>query len=336
MSQSRLPCTHFDTHTLPSEDRFDAWRQNVAPIFDIELPAGARESSFTATTEAYQVGNILMGSVSASGQRFRRAKPLERQDHILIQLYCEGGYIGELDGRDARVGSGDITIVDLAKPLDTLAGPLTNLNVMLPRESLERHTSLNAWHGLQLAPERREFLATYLMSLYRRLPVAPQAEACDLARITRDMILTTIAHDADAHRRAEPAVHGVLRERIRQYIEKHLKDPALTPDRICRVIGVSRANLYRLFEEEGGVARYIQFRRLAAARRRLEDPSDTRGISEIAEQHGFGNPSHFSRRFRELFDIAPRELRHGIRQSCSSPRDSDTTALGPLFRRLGR
>ncbi|MCK0745098.1 helix-turn-helix domain-containing protein [Chromohalobacter nigrandesensis] len=329
MSQSLLPCITFDTHALPSQDRFEAWRQNIAPIFNVDLPANTRESSFTAKTDAYQVGDILMGCVTASGQRFRRAKPLERQDHILIQLYCEGGYTGDLNGEEARVGSGDITIVDLAKPLDTVAAPLTNLNVMLPRESLEQYSSLNGWHGLQLVPERREFLASYLMSLYRRLPVTPQAEAHDLARITRDMILTAVTHDVDAQQRAEPAAHGVLRERIRQYVEAHLNDPALAPDYICRIVGVSRANLYRLFEEEGGIARYIQFRRLAAVRRCLENPDETRGIGDLAEQYGFGNPSHFSRRFRALFDISPRELRQHSRESCA-------TTLGPLIRRLGR
>ncbi|MCK2046341.1 helix-turn-helix domain-containing protein [Chromohalobacter sp. TMW 2.2299] len=103
-----------------------------------------------------------------------------------------------------------------------------------------------------------------------------------------------------------------------------------------QVLGVSRANLYRLFADEGGVARYIQCRRLAAARRRLEDPSDLSGIGEIATQHGFNNPAHFSHRFRELFGISPRELRHGTRQRYSRDLESGTAMLGPIFRQLDR
>lgn len=331
-----LPYTAFDTHALPSKDRFDAWRQNVAPIFDVDLREGQSEVDFAAKTDVHQLGHIMMGRVVASGQRFRRAKPLERQDHILIQLYCQGSCAGDMDGKDLRVDAGHITVVDLARPLDTASGSLANLNVMLPRESLERHTSLNGWHGLRLTPERRDFLANYLMSLYRRLPTTPQAEARDLARITQDMILTTVAHDAEAQQRIAPTLHAVLRERIRQYIEDHLDASVLTPDYICRVIGVSRANLYRLFEEDGGVVRYIQCRRLAAARRCLENPGDARRIDEIAEHYGFRNPSHFARRFRELFDISPRELRQLIRQQLSGPSDRCTTTLGSMIRRFGR
>ena len=47
-----------------------------------------------------------------------------------------------------------------------------------------------------------------------------------------------------------------------RYIDKHLDSPRLSADAIARCFGWSRATLYRLFEPDGGLMKYIQRRRL--------------------------------------------------------------------------
>ena len=73
---------------------------------------------------------------------------------------------------------------------------------------------------------------------------------------------------------------------------------------------MSRSNLYRLFEDTGGVARYIQRERLFEARAILSDPSTTRSISVISEDLCFADSSSFSRAFKREFGYAPSEARH--------------------------
>ena len=75
---------------------------------------------------------------------------------------------------------------------------------------------------------------------------------------------------------------------------------------------MSRSNLYRLFEDTGGVARYIQRERLLEARVVLIDPTNTQSISAIAEDLCFGDASSFSRTFKQEFGHSPGEARSAV------------------------
>jgi AraC-like DNA-binding protein len=72
---------------------------------------------------------------------------------------------------------------------------------------------------------------------------------------------------------------------------------------------MSRSNLYRLFEDTGGLARYIQRERLLEARVVLSDPAATQSISAIAEDFCFADASGFSRSFKREFGYSPSEVR---------------------------
>jgi AraC-like DNA-binding protein len=97
--------------------------------------------------------------------------------------------------------------------------------------------------------------------------------------------------------------------RVRSLIRQQLRSAMLRPERLCRLAGVSRSQLYRLFEPLGGVARYIQAERLRAACRALADPMDARDIAAIAEDVGFFDHSSFSRVFRREYGCSPRDFR---------------------------
>jgi AraC-like DNA-binding protein len=114
-------------------------------------------------------------------------------------------------------------------------------------------------------------------------------------------------------RRAEEATTGPVAAvqimRLRALIRANLGSAMFGPARLCRLAGISRSQLYRLFEVHGGVALCIQRERLAAAHRALSNPSDLRSISDIAESVGLFDPSSFSRMFRRSFGVSPRDLR---------------------------
>ena len=74
-------------------------------------------------------------------------------------------------------------------------------------------------------------------------------------------------------------------------------------------MGVSRSALYRVFEQQGGVARYILDRRLTAAHRVLCDADETRRVGEIGAAFGFASDQEFSRAFRNRFGYRPSDIR---------------------------
>ncbi|MBV8702176.1 MAG: AraC family transcriptional regulator [Acetobacteraceae bacterium] len=72
---------------------------------------------------------------------------------------------------------------------------------------------------------------------------------------------------------------------------------------------MSRSNLYRLLESEGGVTHYIQRQRLLEARALLTDAKNKRPISAIADELCFADASSFGRAFRAMFGHSAGEAR---------------------------
>ena len=95
---------------------------------------------------------------------------------------------------------------------------------------------------------------------------------------------------------------------------------------LCRLVGMSRSNLYRLLEPQGGVTSYIQHHRLMEARRRLSDSGNAQPVAVIAHDLCFADLSTFSRAFRASFGISPREMRE------NSSRREAADVVDPAFR----
>jgi AraC-like DNA-binding protein len=103
---------------------------------------------------------------------------------------------------------------------------------------------------------------------------------------------------------------------------------------------MSRSNLYRLLEQDGGIARYISASASAASPGRPLDPATTQSISAIAEDLCFSNLSSFSRTFKREFGYSPSEARYaalaGLKPP-SAPKSrllTDRVDFGELLRRF--
>jgi AraC-like DNA-binding protein len=104
-----------------------------------------------------------------------------------------------------------------------------------------------------------------------------------------------------------------MSEKVRQSVSRNLRSPSFGPDKLCRETAMSRSQLCRVLESEGGVARYIQRRRLSESFSMLCDASNRLSISDIAASLCFSDLSGFSRTFRCEFGGAPTEVRESAR-----------------------
>ncbi|SEC55943.1 transcriptional regulator, AraC family [Rhizobiales bacterium GAS188] len=104
---------------------------------------------------------------------------------------------------------------------------------------------------------------------------------------------------------------GLLRERIKAYVETHLCRPDLDVEQIAERVGCSRRYVFRAFEADDSTPeRFIWELRLARAAERLRRPElRNRSISEISFSCGFSSSAHFSRAFRRRFGRSPRDYR---------------------------
>lgn len=87
-------------------------------------------------------------------------------------------------------------------------------------------------------------------------------------------------------------------------------------DTLARMTGVSRAQLFRLFETNLNVSPRVYFNvmRMEVAVSSVLNGDDK--FAEIGEAIGFSNPAHFTRFFRDTAGVAPSEFRTVARMAC--------------------
>jgi AraC-like DNA-binding protein len=182
-------------------------------------------------------------------------------------------------------------------------------------------------------------LRGHLDALTEQLPRMTAAEAPRVTEATLALIRAAVTSSADHCAAARPQLEAVMRSRVTALIRAHLGSARLDPMRLSRMAGMSRSQLYRVFEPEGGVARAIQRERLRAVRRALADPAERRSIARIAEEVGMPDPSGFSRAFRQEFGLSPSTFRMEALASGGATLPGREIAapgrdLGEVFRQL--
>jgi len=103
---------------------------------------------------------------------------------------------------------------------------------------------------------------------------------------------------------------SMLRDAL-DYIEDHLGELDLTPDRIAASQNISTRTLHRLFEREGmTLGAWIRARRLEHCRMDLIDPAHADvSVSAVGARWGLWDAAHFSRLFKSTFGASPRAYR---------------------------
>ncbi|MFE2958389.1 AraC family transcriptional regulator [Nocardia tengchongensis] len=110
----------------------------------------------------------------------------------------------------------------------------------------------------------------------------------------------------------ECAANTLLRQQVITFLEAHLSNPELTPDRIAVACGLSRRKLFRIFADiDGGPMMLLRRLRAERARELLVAAPD-RTIAAIADACGFTGDRNFYRVFRAETGLTPREYRDHI------------------------
>ena len=330
MAEARkLPSISFTTKHLRPHEQFDAWRENMAKIFDGAPAAGqSPKAGFKITGHAYALGEMIVGQAVYDGHRFVRDKRKiagDGLDHYHVQLCTAGGLVNSLNGTDIVLQPNDVQIHNLGRPNNMLQKASGAIGVIVTREMLRAALPQSADpHGLVLRGNSAlgGLLSSYLKSLMARLGEMTADDGPLLASATAQMIAACFHQTADTATQAQSTIDLMTLDRIKQFVAQNLSDPLLGPELLCAKSGTSRTTLYRLFESVGGVASYIREQRLIRAFRELRNPARrNRRISEIAADWGFASETHFSTLFRRTFGMSPSEARAGIEETVTMAPD---------------
>ena len=317
----------FDTAALPREERFPAWA-SAMPFYAVATPD---PQAFEARLRAWLLPPVIVVDARLSEIAVARSEAQIRADggdDIVLQLLDGPSFDGSADGPAFSARTGEIVIHDRALPLDGVLTAGRNITVSMPRAFLDERLPGVSVHGLVLRDGLARPLAAFLASLADVLALG-QHEDGELARLLRDLIAAAIRPAAPPS--SDPQADATLALRAKRYIRQHLSAPLDVPG-ICDALGVSRSRLYRAFERDGGVAKYVTAARLKRVYRLLSDPAERAPISQLAAAHGFPEGAHFSRLFRRAFGHTPQEVR---RRSIPVPPPpaSEPTAAPELFNR---
>jgi AraC-like DNA-binding protein len=189
--------------------------------------------------------------------------------------------------------------------------PARVLAFFLPRATVESVIpDAESLHGRVISytsPVSRLLLA-HVESLCRYLHLMPAHEAKVILQVCATLILEVFGKQARLGDGARAAARAAMLEQVRRHVQANLHQLDLSPESVLRAFPLPRATLYRMFEDEGGLAAYIRNCRLrAAADELLRLPS--MGIMKIAYGLGFNTPSDFSRAFRRGYDMTPQDFR---------------------------
>lgn len=263
------------------------------------------------------VGSAFLTQLELSPARLERASALiaqDRYDAVSIQLNVSGRSSGTAGSRQVTTEPGTVLIIDYTQPFLLVdEGPRQLVSLAFPRPLVTaRLGDPRELHGMVIEADRAALLAAYLRALPPQLGSLPPLPAADrLAGVVLELLAVALERAAPPARTGRPDRREALAERARRMIEIRLGCTDLSPELLMNLLSVSRSDLYSLFEEAGGVARYIWRRRLEAAHAALIDPSDRRRIGEIAFACGFSSEAHFSRAFRLQFGMTPSTARRG-------------------------
>lgn len=299
-------------------DRAAAWRRINAQYFGELTVDGLAENDpeegVDAGIEAYDVGPLRMLRISAPAHQVERRSrvemPMDASYKLVLQL--RGRSELRQEGSTLALHSGDWGFYDPRTPYSVRNfEPLDLLVVQVPHAQL-RGFKVPGLHGgvatagQETAQGMQAVLGTFLCSLAAQLPQLPNGVGQPLSETVLGLLASAMAaRQGDALEYAN--LPGVLRTRVKQYVQANLPDADLSIERIAEVMRCSKRYLHRVFEGESlSIDRYIWQTRLERCHQEIGERAQARPmISQIAFSWGFNSSAHFCRMYKKHYGEAP-------------------------------
>jgi AraC-like DNA-binding protein len=318
---SPLSVRRFSTDSAPVAERFDAWAAystycDFVATYQSDLP-------FDADREYVRIGPLVLASrtwrhpdhsISYDAKRTAARIRADRRDFYSFTLQLSGSAGLRSDSFSSLKQPGELYLLDFSSRFERALTPGSEISLSVPRDLLPSDTE--QWHGRSMTHGVGSLFGNYLSLLHGSISRLTARDIPHVAEATIQLLIASLQPERDTLRAADEPIRSLLVHRVQRYIDEHLLQPDLSPDRICRDVGLSRARLYRLFENAGGVMREVRRQRLYRVHQVLSAEGRPRErISEIAWRHGFTDEKYFCRIFKAEFGYTPRETPEQQRQS---------------------
>lgn len=279
----------------------------------------------SARLEVRTFGAFRVGVATGRYMSFARTRPAlddAWHDCIFLVQQTSGRSRVVHYGREARLGQGDIVLVDSQGPcsFDFSHGPSQTLSLHIPRSSLSNSSRVIRDSARWLISGQSGIgrALSALLASIGATPMGFDGQDRDLMGQTIIAFVRRSIEGTAAVAECDPA----LWTQITMWARENVSNPDVTPETLANEFHISRRSLYRLFETRAMTpAAWIWDVRLAVARDRL--CAGTTSVTDVAFSVGFRDLGHFSRAFKRRYGQLPREVRfppasHGSRHATDS------------------
>ena len=310
---------HFTTDSLPAQERRAAWGEAMNRLC---LPIGEfpETSDFRGAVSCIVSPlGIEIARIDASPHEISGEYP-NQPSSIWLVLLLEGAAEFNDGKNHYEIAAGDMTYGPSGVPA-TLRFKTNSrqLFIKVPELALSQRMIAPLSLSTGYLPGQTgisHVLSGMLHALANGLDDISAVELRPVELALTEFLITCLAHEGqlsggDTLGNDASAVRTAHLHRICQTIETLLGDPKLNPRRIADEHGVSVRYLQKLFTLSGQTfSGYVRVRRLERCRNDLASPLYAHlSITEICYRWGFNASAHFSRAFRENFDMSPRDYR---------------------------
>jgi len=264
---SLIPEWRFDVTGLSTRQRIEAWHVACAGFYDLTMDVDAIAAA-QASFSWHRLGDLMFSSGRSFPHVARRNDVHVRQQKNFVRLLFskQGGSRILIGEQCAELDAGVMHLIDYSRPYIHLRRHSIDLNgVYVPHEAIGYDPSRHPpYMSVAMNTPAGRVLAGAYFALAEALPALPVSEAPALATGLSDLVRTLVLRDVK-NERGLAVVRSARHQAMRAFIERHLHDPSLGIDSLCRNFGASRATIYRDFKADGGIDSYVMSRRLEHA-----------------------------------------------------------------------
>lgn len=298
----------------------DSWRELARTDF-LKLDCQTSHAGFQGKALVSRFGSGLAAEMNVSASRvLRRRRDAENSPVPFFKAFWQLAGTSEIEqgSRQSRLQPGMWSLYDTSREYSITSSDRSRFMVLLipQAECADWVSSVQTISGMAL--DGRGAPAIVMSTLAGMLRdgsyLDPESQA--LLHESTMTLLERALHNEAGRFGAAPKAEQLNRlERVQAYIQQHLGDPLLNPERVAREFAMSRRSLYNLFiTVQNTPSAFIQQARLERARSLLVHPAwRERSAAQISLDCGFTDPAHFSRAFNNRYGIPPatwRERHH--------------------------
>ena len=291
-----------DLRRVSTAEQLAFW-QEVSPAYRVGRMGHV---PLDASATIWPLGEAMVSRFVARAHRVvREVRADSPGKFVKLRLYRSGGGRLQYEGGEARLGTGSVALIDHSRSWSAAYTDHDQCSIFIPHALLGYRPDEHP--AVRLFPEATRSGAVLhwaMKSVVDRLEASP-AEESEAALLRTCSLLEAIL-SGGAGKSRSPDIERIRAAALQSFVRSRISGTTPSAHEIAGKFGVSRATVFRVFADHGGVRAFLMARRLDAARHALRTTPAMRGrVVRLAEELGFSSTAHFSDAFLDRFGERP-------------------------------